>query len=149
MGHFHFSILKTKSFHTKQDTASGLRDWLQKHITRQLLKLCLALLLSERPRNSRVGRTEYKMCQTFTRRCFYKDVICPKLPSLLPLTVCRGSNKLAIDVRVCEQVLDSVDWCSHIDAEALGFITVFVRPCSVLQLRYAGLSCKKRSFPNQ
>lgn len=59
---------------------------------------------------------------------------------------------MAIDVPVCEQVLDSVDWCSHIDAEALGFITVFVRARSLLQLRYAGLPLKsyiKLSFHNQ
>lgn len=47
---------------------------------------------------------------------------------------------MAIYVRECEQVLDSADWCSHIDAEALGIITVFVRPRSALQLRSTGLS---------
>lgn len=35
---------------------------------------------------------------------------------------------MAIDVRECEQVPDSVDWCSHIDAEALSLTTVFTRP---------------------
>lgn len=46
---FCFFILNTKSFHSKQNVASGLRDWLRKHITRLLLKLCLAQHLCERP----------------------------------------------------------------------------------------------------
>lgn len=54
----------------------------------------------------------------------YKDVICPQLPSLLHLAVHGGSNKPALDVLACEQVLDSVDWCSHVDAKALGFIAL-------------------------
>lgn len=55
------------------------------------------------------------MCQICTRLCFCKDVICPNLPSPLPLAACRGSGTLATDVRVCEEVLDSVDRCSHIN----------------------------------
>lgn len=59
---------------------------------------------------------------------FYKNIICPQLPPLLPLAKCGGSKKLFTDAQVCEQVLDSVDWCSHTDAETLGFITTAVRP---------------------
>lgn len=37
-------------------------------------------------------------------------------------------------------MLDSVAWCSHIDVEALGFITVMIGQSLVLHLRYAGQS---------